>query len=86
MKNLKATLETSEEEQSIDWCIDTFGLHPKREHPYVSWQWNTLDYDEDDKQNIGRYDPDIKKILWLSNRCCEGNISMTKSWISFRSE
>ena len=49
-------------DHTIDWCIDTFGLHPKREHPYVSWQWNTLDYDEDDKQNIGRYDPDMNCI------------------------
>ncbi len=49
-------------EYTIDWCIDTFGMSETREYPYMSWEWNTLDHDKDDKQNIGRYDPEINTI------------------------
>ena len=49
-------------DNTIDWCIDTFGMNESREHPYISWEWNTIDYDKHDKQSIGRYDPETNTI------------------------
>jgi hypothetical protein len=61
-KNVSDDIISSIIDHTIDWCIDTFGMNPNREHPYISWEWNTLDSDDNDKQSIARYDSDTNTI------------------------
>lgn len=47
---------------TMDWCVDKFGINEQRGHPYVCWEWNTLD-GERNKDYLAYFEDDSNTII-----------------------
>jgi hypothetical protein len=46
----------------MEWCIEKFGINEHRGNPYVCWEWNSLD-GEQDKDCLAFFDDDDNTII-----------------------
>ena len=47
---------------TMDWCVEKFGMNEQRGHPYVCWEWNTLD-GERNKDCLAYFEDETNTII-----------------------